>query len=76
MPAGEKSVEEGYSSLEIAAESGAEETATPDLDAAASQNEEKTEKADEKEEQAEQADEKEGQVEQADEKEEQAEQAD
>jgi len=40
MPAGEKSVEEGYSSLEIAAESGAEETASPDLDAATSQNEE------------------------------------
>ena len=36
-PAPEKSVEEGYSSLEIAAESGAEDAASPDLDAAAAE---------------------------------------
>ena len=40
VPQGEKSVEEGYSSIEIAAESGAEDAATPDLEAAAAQNEE------------------------------------
>ena len=47
VPQGEKSVEEGYSSIEIAAESGAEDAATPDLEAAAAQNEEaKDEKED------------------------------
>ena len=35
VPAGERSVEEGYSSIEIAAESGAEDAASPDLKAAA-----------------------------------------
>ena len=31
VPQGERSVEEGYSSIEIAAESGAEDAASPDL---------------------------------------------
>jgi hypothetical protein len=35
VPQGERSVEEGYSSIEIAAESGAEDAASPDLKAAA-----------------------------------------
>ena len=47
VPQGEKSVEEGYSSIEIAAESGAEDAATPDLEAAAAQNEEEKDKKDE-----------------------------
>lgn len=48
VPQGEKSVEEGYSSIEIAAESGAEsDAASPDLEAAAAQNEEEKDKKDE-----------------------------
>ena len=47
IPQGEKSVEEGYSSIEIAAESGAEDAASPDLEAAAAQNEEEKDKKDE-----------------------------
>ena len=35
----EKTVEEGYSSIEIAAESGADDAATPDLNTAAEENE-------------------------------------
>ena len=48
VPQAEKSVEEGYSSIEIAAESGAEsDAASPDFEAAAAQNEEEKDKKDE-----------------------------